>query len=158
SFASERPRASRFANPGLSTDGQISVLGYCGRDEIHHCAHRRGAAQIAVNDKPNVAHEGWYLVAESDKVAVALAEKAGQAAYSDPGVDSDQVFADVIQFADHRAVAGNSEQPSLLRQVGVALIKGDKLPPFRRGQMGIGPVGIEAEGHRPDLPRHAASF
>lgn len=46
----------------------------------------------------------------------------------------------------------------MLRHVGEFLIEGDELPPFRRGQVSIGSVRIEAEGHHPGLPRHAARF
>jgi hypothetical protein len=64
----------------------------------------------------------------------------------------------VVQFTDHRAVSGNAEQPRLLRHVGEALFEGNELPSFRRSQMRIGPVRIEAEGHCPDLSGHTASF
>ncbi|HTU56270.1 MAG TPA: hypothetical protein VMF62_20065, partial [Acetobacteraceae bacterium] len=67
---------------------------------------------------------------DPNEIAVSLAEKAGQAGHAHPGPHRDQVFADVVQFAGDRAVAGNAEQPALLRHVGVAVIEGDELPPL----------------------------
>jgi hypothetical protein len=111
-----------------------------------------------VNHEPDVAREWWDLLIDPDEIAVSVPKKARQAGHTDAGPHRDQVFADVVQFAGYGAISGNAEQPPLLRHVGKALIEGNELPPFRRGQMGIGPVRIEAEGHCADLARHAARF
>ncbi len=111
-----------------------------------------------MNHEPDVAREGRNVLMDSDEVAVPIPEKAGQAGYTCPGPHGDQVLAYVVQFAGYGAVAGDAEQPQLLRHIGEALIEGNELPPFRRGQMGIGPMRIEAEVHLPDLPRYDARF
>jgi hypothetical protein len=111
-----------------------------------------------VNHEPDVARERRNVLTDPDEIVVSVPDEAGQTGHTHPGSRGDQVLADVVQFASHRPIAGNTEQPPLLRHVGEVLIEGDELPPFRRGQMGIGSVRIETEGHRPDLPRHAASF
>lgn len=126
--------------------------------KIHHCADRRVFTQVAVNHEPDVAREGRNVLIDPDEIGVSLREKAGQAGHTHPGPRRDQVFADVVQFARHRPIAGNTEQPPLLRHVGVALIEGNKLPSFGRGQMRVGPMCIETEGHCPDLARYAARF
>lgn len=144
--------------PHLSIRQQIAILGNCGCREVHHCAYCRGFAQIAVNYEPDVAREGWNVLMDSDEVTVSFPNKAGQAGHAHGGPHGDQVLADVVQFACYGAVAGNAKQPPLLRHICEALIEGDKLPPFRRGQMGVGAVRVEAEGHCPDLPRHGSRF
>jgi hypothetical protein len=111
-----------------------------------------------VNQKPDIARERRNVLIDPDEIVVSVPDKAGQTGHTHPGPHGDQVLADVVQFASHRSTAGNAEQPPLLRHLGEFLIEGDELPPFRRGQVSIGSVRIEAEGHRPDLPRHAARF
>jgi hypothetical protein len=128
------------------------------RHKIHHRAHRRGSAQVAVNQKPDIARERRNVLTDPDEIAVSVADKAGQAGHTHTGPYGDQVFTNVVQFTSHRAIAGKAEQPPLLRHVGEVVIEGDELPPFRRGQMSIGSVRIETESHRSDLPRHAARF
>lgn len=137
---------------------QIPIFGDCDRHKIHHGAHRRGPAQVSVNQQPDVARERQNVFSDPDEIAILVPDEAGQAGYTYARPHGDQVLADVVQFAGHRAVAGNAEQPSLLRHVGEVLIEGDELPPFRRSQMGIGSVRIETEGHCSDLPRHTPRF
>jgi hypothetical protein len=126
--------------------------------KIHHCAHRRSSAQVSVNQKPDIARERRNVLINPDEIVVSVPDKAGQAGYTHAGPYGDQVLTDVVQFASHRTIAGNAEQPPLLRHVGEVLIEGDELPPFQRGQMSIGSVRIKTEGHRSDLPRHGARF
>jgi hypothetical protein len=111
-----------------------------------------------VNQKPDIARERRNVLTDPDEIVVSVPDKAGQAGHTHPGSRGHQVLTDVVQFAGDRAIASNAEQPSLLRHVGEVLIEGDELPPFGRGQMSIGSVRIEIEGHRSDLPRHAARF
>jgi len=111
-----------------------------------------------VNQKPDVARERRTALTDPNEIVVPASDKAGQAGHTHTGLHGDQVLADVVQFASHRAIAGNAQQPPLLRHVGELLIEGDELPPFRRGQMSIGSVRVETEGHRPHLPCHASRF
>lgn len=111
-----------------------------------------------MNHDPDITREGWNVLMDSDEIVVSVPEEAGQAGHTHGGPHRAQVLADVVQFASHRAIAGDAEQPPLLRHVGKGLIEGDELPPFRRDQISIRSVGIETEGHRSDLPRHAARF
>ena len=134
------------------------MLGHDCCDEIDHRAYCRGLAKVAVNHDPDVAREGRDVLLDSDEIALSVPEKARQASHAYSGPHGHQVLADVVQFASHGTIAGDAEEPALLRHFGIGLIEGDELPPLRRGQMRIGPVRIEAEGHFPDLPRHAARF
>jgi hypothetical protein len=95
---------------------------------------------------------------DPDEIVVFVAKKARQAGHTNAGPHRDQVFADVVQFAGYWTIAGDAEEPPLLRHVSKALIEGDELPPFGVGQMSIGPMRIEAENHFADLPRHATRF
>jgi len=111
-----------------------------------------------MNQKPDIARERRHILGDPDEIAVSVPDKAGQASHTHTGPYGDQVLTDVVQFASHRTTAGNAEQPPLLRYFGEVLIEGDELPPFWRGQMSIGSVRIETEGHRSDLPRYGARF
>lgn len=120
------------------------------------CDTKSITARIAVNHNPDVARKIWNCLINPDQILVSISDKAGQASDTDPGPRRNQMFTDIVQFAGHGAVARNAQQPSLLRHVGVVLIDGDELPPFGRRQMSIIRTDVEAEGHRPNLPRHAA--
>lgn len=111
-----------------------------------------------MNQKPDIARERRHVLGDPDEIAVSIPNKTGQASHTHAGPYSDQVLTDVVKFASHRTNAGDAEQPPLLRHFCEVLIEGDELPPFRRGQMSIGSVRIETEGHRSDLPRHGARF
>lgn len=118
------------------------MLGNGGCDEIHYCAYCRGVSQIAVNHEPDVARERGNIRIDPDEIVVSLAQKAGQASHTHPSPRRNQMFADVVQFAGHRAVAGNTEQPPLLWHFGEAVIKGNKLPPLGHRQVSVGSVPI----------------
>ena len=108
--------------------------------KVHHGAHRGSFAQVSVNYEPDIARERRRVFTDADEIVVSIADEAGQARHTDPGPHGDQVFVDVVEFTSHRAIAGNPEQPPLLRHVGKVLIEGDELPPVRRAQMSKGPA------------------
>jgi hypothetical protein len=91
-------------------DTQISCLRNYDCREIQYCADRRVFAQVAVNHEPDVAREIWNVLIDPDNIVVSFSQKAGQAGHTHPGPHSDQVLADVVQFAGHRAVASNAER------------------------------------------------
>ena len=62
-----------------------------------------------MNREPNVAREGWNILVDPDEIAVSLPDEAGQASHTHSGPRRDQVLADVVQFAGHRAAVGNTE-------------------------------------------------
>lgn len=93
------------------SDRQISILGNYDRHKIHHRTHRRSSAQVSVNQKPDIARERGNVLADPDEIVVSVPDKAGQAGHTHAGPHGDQVLADVVQFAGHRTVAGNAEQP-----------------------------------------------
>ena len=61
------------------------MLGDDGCDEIHHGADCRRLPQVAVNDQPDVAREGWDVLVDPDEIVVSVAEKAGQAGHTHAG-------------------------------------------------------------------------
>jgi len=80
------------------------MLGNYDRNKIHHCAHGRSSAQVSVNQKPDIARERRNVLTDPDQIAVSVPDKAGQAGHTHAGPYGDQVFADMVQFAGHRAM------------------------------------------------------
>ena len=143
---------------GCLSDRQIPMLGNHGCDEIHHGAYCWRFAQVAVNHEPDVTREGRDVLVNPDKISLSIGKKARQAGHTHPGPHGDQMLADVVQFASHRTIAGDAEEPALLRHLGVVLIEGDELPPFGLRQVSIGSMRIETESHCSDFASHAGRF
>ena len=111
-----------------------------------------------MNHEPDVTREGRDVLINPDKVPLSIRKKARQASHTYPGPRGDQMLADVVQFASHRTIASDAEEPALLRHLAIVLIEGDELPPFRRRQVSIGPMRVETEGHCSDFAPHAGRF
>ena len=111
-----------------------------------------------MDDKPDIPRKRRHIRLDPCEIGIYLSEEERQARDANSSACRDQMLADVIQFTDHRTVAGDTEQPLLLRNLGVALVEGDELPSLRCGQPGIGAVGIKTETHGPNFSSHATRF
>jgi hypothetical protein len=69
-----------------------------------------------MNQKPDIARERRQVLGDPDEIVVFIPDKTGQASHTHTGPHGDQVLTDVVQFAGHRTITGDTEQPLLLRQ------------------------------------------
>lgn len=71
------PRSGHLCWRRCLSDRQIWMLGNHSRRKIHNRAHGGRPTQVPVNQKPDIAREGWDVAIEPDKIMVSVPDKAG---------------------------------------------------------------------------------